>query len=87
MLFRSLYSFALGPELGQCCGGRVDIIVELIGDEERAMVGDLAEREAAGPFATRAGVSAEKGVAREAVGGMMVAMYLPIFQMGGAVIG
>jgi xanthine dehydrogenase accessory factor len=67
-----LRRFALGPELGQCCGGQVEIIVELIGGEERAMVDDLAAREAAGAFATRASVSPDRGVAREVVGGMDV---------------
>jgi xanthine dehydrogenase accessory factor len=62
--------FALGPELGQCCGGQVELIVELIGSEERAKVADLAARETAGPFVTRAHVSAERGVDREVVGDM-----------------
>lgn len=65
-----LRKFALGPELGQCCGGQVELIVELIGSEERAKVADLASREAAGPFVTRARVSAERGVDREVVGDM-----------------
>lgn len=65
-----LRRFALGPELGQCCGGQVELIVELIGGEERAMVDDLAAREATGAFTTRARVSPDRGVAREVVGGM-----------------
>jgi xanthine dehydrogenase accessory factor len=67
-----LRRFALGPELGQCCGGQVEIVVELIGGEERAIVEDLAAREAAGVFVTRGCVSADRGVAREVVGGMSV---------------
>jgi xanthine dehydrogenase accessory factor len=67
-----LRRFALGPELGQCCGGQVEIVVELIGSAERAMVADLAAREAAGAFATRGIVSPDRGVAREVVGGMTV---------------
>lgn len=67
-----LRRFALGPELGQCCGGQVEIIVELIGGEESAMVGDLAAREVTGAFATRASVTEDRGVAREVVGGMSV---------------
>ena len=59
--------FALGPELGQCCGGQVELIVELIGQPESAMVHDLAAREAAGAFATRAEISTEKGVIRAVV--------------------
>lgn len=68
-----LRRFALGPELGQCCGGQVELIVELIGDAERAMVDELAAREAAGAFATRGTISPDRGVAREVVGGMNVA--------------
>lgn len=75
-------SFALGPELGQCCGGRVEILVELIGDAERAMVGDLAALEAAGRFMTRAQVSPETGVAREAVTGMNIPTGTAIWRDG-----
>ena len=64
--------FALGPELGQCCGGQVELIVELIGERESAMVADLAAREASGVFVTRATVSATEGVRREVVGGLNV---------------
>jgi xanthine dehydrogenase accessory factor len=62
--------FVLGPELGQCCGGQVELLVELIGETERAMVIDLAARERAGQFVTRASVSAERGVSREVQRGM-----------------
>jgi xanthine dehydrogenase accessory factor len=65
-----LRRFALGPELGQCCGGQVEIIVELIGNAERVMVDEMAAREASGAFATRGTVSPDRGVAREVVGGM-----------------
>jgi xanthine dehydrogenase accessory factor len=65
--------FALGPELGQCCGGQVELILELIGDEESAMVAELAGREEAGAFATRARVSATEGVRREVLGGVTLA--------------
>ena len=65
-----MQSFVLGPRLGQCCGGQVELIVELIGDEESAMVNNLAAREAAGMFVTSASVSTERGVSREVVGDM-----------------
>ena len=49
----ALSRFALGPDLGQCCGGSVRVLTEVFDrgrlDEARA----LAAREAAGPFATR----------------------------------
>ena len=60
--------FALGPELGQCCGGQVDLIVEVIDARQRAAVAGLAEREAAGRFTTRARPSAEAGIERQVVG-------------------
>ena len=44
---------ALGPELGQCCGGSVRLLIEVF---DGAMAGDvarLAAREAEGVFATR----------------------------------
>ncbi|SHF91045.1 xanthine dehydrogenase accessory factor [Kaistia soli DSM 19436] len=50
-------SIALGPELGQCCGGRVELALEIFGSERRDEVGRLAELEAAGPFRTRATLS------------------------------
>jgi xanthine dehydrogenase accessory factor len=62
--------FALGPQLGQCCGGQVELIIELIGEEERAMIDDLAAREAVGAFVTSATVSAETGVNRKVIEGM-----------------
>jgi xanthine dehydrogenase accessory factor len=62
-----LRRFALGPELGQCCGGQVEIIVELIDEADRDRVADLAAREARGAFTTRATISTTEGVARQAV--------------------
>lgn len=59
--------FALGPELGQCCGGLVDLLVEAFGAAERDAVSALARREMAGPFATT-GTVAASGVRREIAG-------------------
>ena len=56
-------SFALGPELGQCCGGRVDLLFETFGAEARDAVAALAAHEAAGAFATSGRVAAH-GVVR-----------------------
>ena len=53
-----LREVVLGPDLGQCCGGRVTLAVEVF---DRASLDDvraLADREAEGPFATRAAVAA-----------------------------
>ena len=60
--------FALGPELGQCCGGHVDLVIEVFGEDERDMVAAFAEREMVGPFATRGGIT-DAGVVRTAVSG------------------
>lgn len=44
---------ALGPELGQCCGGRVDLALEVFDRSRRQEVAELAEAEQAAPFRTR----------------------------------
>lgn len=43
---------ALGPSLGQCCGGDVTLVVEIFGRSRLDQLRDLAEAEAAGPFQT-----------------------------------
>ena len=65
-----LRTFTLGPDLGQCCGGRVTVAVESFSlarlDEARCLA-ELAER---GGFATRAAIGAQGEVApREIVAG------------------
>ncbi|HWJ71854.1 MAG TPA: xanthine dehydrogenase accessory protein XdhC [Kaistia sp.] len=52
-------SIALGPELGQCCGGRVELALEVFGAERREEVRALADAEIAGPFRTRAALARE----------------------------
>ena len=49
----TLDRLALGPELGQCCGGSVQLVTEVFDRERLDEVRALAAREAAGPFATR----------------------------------
>jgi len=44
----------LGPHLGQCCGGRVDWLIETFDLRDLDDLGRLAEAERDGPFATRA---------------------------------
>jgi xanthine dehydrogenase accessory factor len=41
---------SLGPDLGQCCGGRVTLAIESFDAEALAVVRDLAGREEQGPF-------------------------------------
>jgi xanthine dehydrogenase accessory factor len=64
--------FALGPELGQCCGGRVDLLVERFGAAERSTVAGLAERENAGAFTTTGRITAA-GVDRQVAGAPVAA--------------
>ena len=59
--------FALGPELGQCCGGNVELVLEIIEAERRDEIAALAEREATGALTTRGRLISDRGVVREAV--------------------
>ncbi len=49
-----LRRFALGPALGQCCGGHVTLLVEAVTAARRAEIAGLAEAVAAGPVRTEA---------------------------------
>jgi xanthine dehydrogenase accessory factor len=57
--FRRL-SRALGPDLGQCCGGRVVVTLERFDAHDRGSVASLAQAERAGPFITVAGAGGER---------------------------
>ena len=59
--------FALGPELGQCCGGNVELVLEIIEAERRDEIAVLAEREATGALTTRGRLVSDRGVIREAI--------------------
>jgi len=48
-----LSSHALGPELGQCCGGRVQLAIESFDRSGLSTIRELAGREAEGPFSIR----------------------------------
>jgi xanthine dehydrogenase accessory factor len=48
----TITSHALGPELGQCCGGRVELLTEIFDDTSLAEVARLAAAEKSGAFAT-----------------------------------
>ena len=49
----ALSRFALGPDLGQCCGGSVRLLTEVFDRDRLEEVRALAARETAGPFVTR----------------------------------
>jgi xanthine dehydrogenase accessory factor len=40
----------LGPDLGQCCGGRIEIVTEVFRPVDRPRIAAMAEREATGKF-------------------------------------
>jgi xanthine dehydrogenase accessory factor len=42
--------YALGPDLGQCCGGQVELVTELYAEDELDAVRVRADREAEQPF-------------------------------------
>jgi xanthine dehydrogenase accessory factor len=56
---------ALGPNLGQCCGGRVELTLETFDGRDLAELERLAQAEARGPFATRTLAVADGRLARE----------------------
>jgi xanthine dehydrogenase accessory factor len=59
--------FALGPELGQCCGGNVEVVVEIIESSRRAEIEALAKKEEGGALTTRGRLVSDQGVIREIV--------------------
>jgi len=65
----------LGPSLGQCCGGSVRILFELLGSEELRQVRQMAEQAARGALIARPLVS---GVAYQVVCDRRVARDLPL---------
>ncbi|MEO8668634.1 MAG: xanthine dehydrogenase accessory protein XdhC [Bauldia sp.] len=56
--------FVLGPDMGQCCGGQVDVLFEVFAADAAKAVADFARREAAGNFVTRGRIAAD-GVDRQ----------------------
>lgn len=59
--------FALGPELGQCCGGNVELVLEIIEQERREEIAALADKEAGGALTTSGRLVSDRGVIREIV--------------------
>lgn len=65
----AIRSFSLGPDLGQCCGGRVRLLVEAFGDDDRAWIGALGEAEALSRFTTLARADG-RGIFIRSLGGL-----------------
>ncbi|WP_085899220.1 xanthine dehydrogenase accessory protein XdhC [Kiloniella majae] len=57
---------ALGPELGQCCGGAVKLLIEVFTKEQLHEVKELAAQEETGPFSTQGHFTADR-VIREVI--------------------
>jgi xanthine dehydrogenase accessory factor len=60
---------SLGPDLGQCCGGRVSVLIERFDAGDRAMVAPLAAAERSGMLVTIATTGGERPVRRPAAAG------------------
>ncbi|MFC6656438.1 xanthine dehydrogenase accessory protein XdhC [Roseibium salinum] len=59
-------SVSLGPDLGQCCGGRAELAIEVLTAQALEMARDLARLEAEGvPFATMARLQGERVLKRQ----------------------
>jgi xanthine dehydrogenase accessory factor len=61
-------SLALGPELAQCCGGRVEWRIETFDRRDRADLAAIAAAEGRGPATIRAAIGREGRIARRLEG-------------------
>ncbi len=57
---KQLHSFTLGPELKQCCGGVVRVVIEVLPDDRRAWVPALADLRKHGPCVVVSEVPGER---------------------------
>lgn len=64
----TLRRFALGPALGQCCGGHVTLAIEAITAARRDEIAALAAGEATGGLVTEARFAEGEGIRRRIVG-------------------
>ncbi|MGH2340491.1 xanthine dehydrogenase accessory protein XdhC [Segnochrobactraceae bacterium EtOH-i3] len=62
-----LRTIALGPELGQCCGGRVTVLVETFAAADLPALAPMLAAEKEGPFSTVAGRDAAGRFVRQVV--------------------
>jgi xanthine dehydrogenase accessory factor len=75
------FSKALGPDLGQCCGGRVVVTLERFDAHVRTSVATFAQAERAGPFATVAGAGGERPERHAAAPGEIAAGDAPYLKL------
>src|SRR5882757_1658086 len=59
---------ALGPDLGQCCGGRVQLTIERFGAADRDAVAELAQAERSGVLTTVATTGSDGRLQRRIAG-------------------
>ena len=67
-------SHSLGPDLGQCCGGRVKLVTEVFDRSKLPEIRQLAAREAQGPFTLKCRIAGQK--VTEQFGEMRRTVYL-----------
>ena len=58
---------SLGPDLGQCCGGRVRLMIETFDARDRAQLAVLGELEAKGDFESEAATAADGRLERRPI--------------------
>ncbi|MDD7908802.1 xanthine dehydrogenase accessory protein XdhC [Pseudovibrio exalbescens] len=58
-------SFSLGPDLGQCCGGWVEVYIEIVPRVLIGLANELEALEQRGPFSTQAQIREGEPVLRE----------------------
>ena len=80
----TLSRFTLGPDLGQCCGGSVQLLTEVFDRDRLDEIQALAAREVAGPFVTRGRIGprsveriVDEDVAREVSGSARTGSFAP----------
>lgn len=73
-----LMRLALGPSIGQCCGGDVQLALEVFGPSRLDHVRALAKAEMTGPMQTRASLADGQPTMRAVVGAERVAPFARI---------
>ena len=73
---------ALGPDLGQCCGGRVQLAIERFDAADRDAIAPLAAAEKAGPLVTSATLGSDGRLRRQIAGLPESAPSGPAYEAG-----
>lgn len=78
----SLREHPLGPELGQCCGGQVSVLIEVFAAQDHDQLSAFVALEAAGGFRTEAVMREGAHLPRESTGSDVELSALSIFREG-----